>query len=521
MSVDRATPGTAASTTPAAVPYEPGSPVSAEAWDVRSWALLAPDGAAADDLDRAGRDAEVEPLGEAMADGSLTDVRSLTGTRSGSRTRTSRETNRSARAGLGPADPVRELMHRHRGLCERAVDPLEIAAALEAHGVTDRTAARFRHRDVFSLAEELFARVPRADGNRPVLAEPCASGTAHRRAMHSARGRIPRAAAKAFVALLTALLPAMLTAGVLAVSASGHVRQAGALAGTAFVVVAAIAVAASVRLALWRAVRAKPNLLTTLTACWLTGYLIFGDRLPGGRSGIGAGQMGTAGTAGDGITVPLGLACALAPAVWCARWFTVRARRKLGGSRSLDEFAAGMWPLLTAAVVLFGVALLGVQVVVGEATRLVARQGGGHGLFAVDVLGATTALGLLLFIALLLTAHGFRRAASAGLGIACGVEAVAFVVGSVPAAGSAVAGDGGSGLVTVVVCGCAALGLLAFAYRVLSGAFAHHRGEREHRTDPNCAHCVNGESCERRVNGERCVNGERRAKCETPFGTAP
>nr|WP_235094343.1 hypothetical protein [Streptomyces sp. A1-5] len=64
----------------------------------------------------------------------------------------------------GPADPVKILMYRHRTLCERAVDPLEIAAGLEAHGVTDRAAARFRHRDVFSLAEELYARVPRADG---------------------------------------------------------------------------------------------------------------------------------------------------------------------------------------------------------------------------------------------------------------------------------------------------------------------------------------------------------------------
>ncbi|NED15731.1 hypothetical protein G3I33_30205, partial [Streptomyces sp. SID9124] len=33
----------------------------------------------------------------------------------------------------GTADPVRALMHRHRELCERAVDPLEIAAGLEAH----------------------------------------------------------------------------------------------------------------------------------------------------------------------------------------------------------------------------------------------------------------------------------------------------------------------------------------------------------------------------------------------------
>ncbi|MYU61445.1 hypothetical protein GTY91_01605, partial [Streptomyces sp. SID69] len=58
-------------------------------------------------------------------------------------------------------DPVKALLHRHRDLCEQAVDALEIAAGLEAQGITDRTAARFRHRDVFSLAEELYARVPR------------------------------------------------------------------------------------------------------------------------------------------------------------------------------------------------------------------------------------------------------------------------------------------------------------------------------------------------------------------------
>ncbi|NEB65660.1 hypothetical protein G3I39_01030, partial [Streptomyces fulvissimus] len=51
-------------------------------------------------------------------------------------------------------------MHHHRDLCERAVSPLEIAAGLEAHGLTDRTAARYRHRHVFALAEELYARTP-------------------------------------------------------------------------------------------------------------------------------------------------------------------------------------------------------------------------------------------------------------------------------------------------------------------------------------------------------------------------
>ncbi|MEH6379894.1 hypothetical protein V7793_37005, partial [Streptomyces sp. KLMMK] len=58
-------------------------------------------------------------------------------------------------------DPVKALLHRHHGLCARAVDPLEIAAVLEDGGLTDRAAAECRHRDVFSLADELYARAGR------------------------------------------------------------------------------------------------------------------------------------------------------------------------------------------------------------------------------------------------------------------------------------------------------------------------------------------------------------------------
>ncbi|MEU3573712.1 hypothetical protein AB0E96_35625, partial [Kitasatospora sp. NPDC036755] len=59
------------------------------------------------------------------------------------------------------ADPVREVMAEHRELCERAVDPLEIAAGLEEAGLGPDAAARCRHADLFALAEELYARVPR------------------------------------------------------------------------------------------------------------------------------------------------------------------------------------------------------------------------------------------------------------------------------------------------------------------------------------------------------------------------
>ncbi|SCE86178.1 hypothetical protein GA0115257_10341, partial [Streptomyces sp. LcepLS] len=57
-------------------------------------------------------------------------------------------------------DPVKSLMLIHHDLCADAVDPLEIAAGLEARGVTERTARAYRHRDVFALAEEMYARVP-------------------------------------------------------------------------------------------------------------------------------------------------------------------------------------------------------------------------------------------------------------------------------------------------------------------------------------------------------------------------
>ncbi|HEV7625267.1 MAG TPA: hypothetical protein VGO89_02105 [Streptomyces sp.] len=453
MSAHRATSGPGATVPPAPTVCadEPGSPVSGGAWDVRSWALLT---------------APATPV-----DGSDT----------GSRSGKSRETKRpSVRAKPGPADPVRELMHRHRGLCERAVDPLEIAAGLEAHGVTDRTAARFRHRDVFSLAEELFARVPRDEGRDPEATARQESGTAARPARGAWR-RISRAVA----ATSLTLFPGMLTGLALALLVLTDALREGSPSTivSGFVIAVAVAVGASVRLALHRVLNASPNLLTTLAAYWLTGWVIFGNQLTGGLSGAGSEAVAF------GVTVPLSLACALAPAVWCARWFAVRARRRLAGSRSLDEFAAGMWPLLTAAVVLFAVALLGLQVLIGEITGVVSQHdgGGGPGLYA------ATALGVLLFTALLLTVHGFRKAASAGTGVACVMLPLALVLGPASAPGGPAA----------VACGCAAVGLLAYAYRVLTGASAHRRASRADCDRERCAHRASH------------VAGKERAICET------
>ncbi|MEU0970671.1 hypothetical protein ABZ357_36620, partial [Streptomyces sp. NPDC005917] len=137
----------------------PGRPGGADAWDGRSeeWLPGAEEGGSQDALSGSGSPGPV-PVSGAGFRGGRTGAKDTAGSRRSSPRR-------------GAADPVKALMHRHRTLCERAVDPLEIAAGLEAHGVTDRTAARFRHRDVFSLAEELYARVPR-DGDRRPRPEP-------------------------------------------------------------------------------------------------------------------------------------------------------------------------------------------------------------------------------------------------------------------------------------------------------------------------------------------------------------
>jgi hypothetical protein len=70
--------------------------------------------------------------------------------------------------GRGTGD-IGELCERFLGVCESAVDPLEISSALEFDGLND-SAVRERYGlpDVFALAEEMHRRVPR----RPSEPEP-------------------------------------------------------------------------------------------------------------------------------------------------------------------------------------------------------------------------------------------------------------------------------------------------------------------------------------------------------------
>lgn len=341
----------------------------------------------------------------------------------------------------GPADPVKALMHRHRELCERAVDPLEIAAGLEAHGVTDRTAARFRHRDVFSLAEELYARVPRGDGSpRPAGDEET--------------GARP-------VPLVSALAPgavAVLTVAGLRLT-DGGARSAVGAAGA---VGLAVALAWSLRRGPLRAPgRTVP--VTRLLVCWLVAYALLGDGLLAGL--VAGGPDGPWPPAPGPIA---GLALAVAPAAWAARMFSAQARSRLGGSRGLEEFAAGARPLLLGAVALHTGCLIALLVL----TSLVLPV----------ALAPAVALGLLLFLARLLTVHGFPHAAAAGLGLACAGEVLALAAvlgGRLPGCAflarpvEAAVDTWGPAAVPALVCGAVALGLLAHAAAALSRASAH------------------------------------------------
>ncbi|WP_258044184.1 hypothetical protein [Streptomyces sp. SM11] len=365
-----------------------------------------------------------------------------------------RTTARRAPAGTarrGPADPVRSLMHHHRDLCERAVDPLEIAAGLEAHGLTDRTAARYRHRDVFALAEELYARMP------PRTREPAGGPP----------GPGPDTEARAAWTLL-ALLPGaacLATAGVLRVTEGVLGDGARALVTVVGAVLACLALRACLGRGPLRAPEGAGR--AGMYGCWLLSYAVYGEEL--------LAQVMTGGPDGPwgGTPAPLlGLAAAIAPAAWCAHLFTVQAHRKLSGSHVLEEFGAGVRPLLLAAVTLFLGALLPLL--------YLADLGLGGGGMSV----AVVALGVLFFVARLLAAHGLPEPGTVALAAACAVEAgapalvlAARLPGLEPLARpvDALVSAGGTGAVSALACGGAVLGLLSHAALALSRASAHTR----------------------------------------------
>ncbi|SFS62342.1 hypothetical protein SAMN04487982_102508 [Streptomyces sp. ok210] len=353
----------------------------------------------------------------------------------------------------GPVDPVKTLMHRHRELCERAVDPLEIAAGLEAHGVTDRTAARYRHRDVFSLAEELYARVPAVAGE-PGRTAHAPMRDIETRAAWSLRALLPGAACTATAVVLK------LTDGVLGGGARLTVALVGAL-------VALLGLGLCLRSGPLHAPEGRASAASAVYGYWLLGYVLYGEAL--------LDQVLSGGPEGPWAITPaplLGLALAVAPAAWCAHLFSVHAQRKLAGSRALEEFAAGVRPLLFGTVGLFLCVLIGLLHLAD-----LGYGGGGAPM-------AAAALGVLLLLARLLTVHGFPEPATTGLAAACAVEAVApalVLAGRLPGLHFAaqpvytVVAAAGTGAVPAIACGAAALGLLIHATVALSRASAHTR----------------------------------------------
>ncbi|MFJ3232810.1 hypothetical protein [Streptomyces sp. NPDC086787] len=370
---------------------------------------------------------------------------------------TSAGRDRATTVRRGAGDPVKTLMHRHRELCERAVDPLEIAAGLEAHGVTDRTAARLRHRDVFSLAEEMYARVPRED------TPPTPPGPTP----------VPRA--RLGWILLTLLPGAFGTAVVTATHLThGRTRLLTATAGL-------LAVALGARLALRRGpLGTPPNTHGWRTAArtraatyWLLGYALLGDGLL--QAVLTGGPDGPPGAAPDSAwpltTAPaLALALACAPAAWTAHLFAARARRRLAASRGLKEFTAAARPLLLGAAALYLGALTALAALTGAALREPAAQ------------PQVLTLGVLLLLARLLAVHRLPHAPVHALATAAATEALALALvlgGRLPGCAflatpvETLADTWGTGSVPALACGAAALALLFHAARTLTRAAAH------------------------------------------------
>ncbi|WEV30096.1 hypothetical protein OYE22_10165 [Streptomyces sp. 71268] len=468
-------------------------------------------------------------------------------------------------------DPVRQLLHQHRELCERAVDPWEIAAGLEARGVGDRSASRYRHRDVFSLAEELYARTPRAGA----LADDTAPPPTARATRTSPLGALaaspygpatPPAATAYPYPTSHADAYAPYAYGPFEHAPYGHVPVGNAPCGHAApggspygppARPAAGAPPACPRASTPRANRPRAGGsgcdgapgreagcwepasasasrrsrrvpwrwgLGPVWWCWLFGFLLGGNWL---LTEALAGTLGAGWRTGqppylrppgpDGWPVPhtwpdlhgwpdlhawpelhawwgsegwrqvapgaVGVAALIGawpPAVWCARWFAARARHGLWASRELATFAAGARGAFVGALTLFGCALGALL-----ATAWCALTWHGFGPrpgFGPGAALAAGALGLLLFVARLLAAHGFRRAARRGLALACGIEALA-VATALAAEAPRCAGlarpverlvaVGGPAAVTTLACATGALVLGAYALGALTRPWAH------------------------------------------------
>ncbi|MFI9826340.1 hypothetical protein ACIHIX_01535 [Streptomyces sp. NPDC051913] len=423
----------------------PGTPDSPGAWDARSeeWATGETGRTTPDTTDASGAApaAKVLPAGEDHPAPAHRTTPTPTPTPKAAST-----PRRTA------GDPVKALMHRHRELCARAVDPLEIAAGLEAHGVTDRTATRFRHRDVFSLAEEMYARASR-EGEPPAAAAP---------------PEIPRA--RADWALLTLLPGALCAATLTGIHLThGQSRLITAAVGTLTVT---LALRAALTRGPLRTTHPTHPRTRTLT-CWLMAYALLGDgllhsALTGGPDTLPSGAANAPWPMSGAPA--LALALSLAPAAWSAHLLTTRARRKLTASRGLEDFAAAVRPLLLGAFAFYLSTLTALLAVTAAALDEPAPY------------AQTLTLGALLFLSRLLTTHGFTHApaliltATAATGATALATTFASRLPSCDFLGTPVTTlveHWGPGTIPTLACGLGAATLLLHATRRLTRASAH------------------------------------------------
>ncbi|BBA99930.1 hypothetical protein RVR_6767 [Actinacidiphila reveromycinica] len=258
-------------------------------------------------------------------------------------------------------------MHHHHTMIAGAADPWEVAAGLEARGVTDLDAHRLRHRDVFGLAEELFARAPHTTARS---AEPPAA---------SPTGR-PRRTGPGARDLAVHLLPGLACALAAALRAPGPVAVA-VLAATA-----------------WPALHGGPLRAPGRAA----------DRLPAAACALGLLALARCGPDPVGTGTLAVLALTLLPAAALARWFAAGARAQLAPSHSLADFADAVRPRLLAALAGYAATLLVLLAVLGSLRG--------------------SAAGVLLFAARLLAVHGAPRTAAGGLALAVAAQGLLAVL---------------------------------------------------------------------------------------------
>src|SRR5258708_3748312 len=109
-----------------------------------------------------------------------------------------------AATGRTPAPrTVAALCEQFAPVCESAVDPLEIASALEFEGLGDQVAKlRYGFPDVFALAQDMYFRVPRRPAEPQAPPDPWQGGGRLRPALHSLLYALPGICFPAAVGLL-------------------------------------------------------------------------------------------------------------------------------------------------------------------------------------------------------------------------------------------------------------------------------------------------------------------------------